>query len=274
MGELAQAAIKHSAPWEGATPEEDDAYNQQVQLGNMEFEGEVARHGGPKIEEYVDADQARLITGIGNWEAMGTYKPLNAGPTDPKGSFKYMLKEMKEKDIEDFEPGIVNAIGASNAQADIWSHEFDHRRYDIKDLSHFLGQEKSVTLHQAFRARTSEEWNTAVRVWLAINQHKFVGQGKTYMDVENNLLGILDSWENELLNVEVNAREERGDNPEDRPDNWIFKGGDLKRDQKEALERRKPHWSLERYVEEYQDRDKQPKKPELTDEQIENMIKG
>jgi hypothetical protein len=235
MGALAQAA-----PWKGATPAENAAYAQQAELGDADFEREVVQQGGPSLEGHVDADRAHTLNTSG-YNVRGIYMPEGEPMSDKeKEHFAPILNEAK---ISEFEPGNAYALGGHNAKPDIWAHEFDHRRQDVEELSPWLGKEKSATLMQAFRADSQEEWYEAVRVWHAYNQGKFQEKGQTLLDVEEHLKGMLDSWGADLVKIEVDARESRGDRPKDQPGRfWGMDKGDLRKDAEEqAAKRAKSH---------------------------------
>lgn len=243
MGALEEAAeeVRYPAPWANASPEEDVAYDKQVKWGNMEFEQAVVEQGGPQLIEHVDADRATMMQ-RGGWNLGGIYVSPDAKPVSMEGRYG---KVLKRAGLTELEQDTVYAVGPERATPDLWAHEFGHRRYEYEDLSHILGEEKSILLHDAFRADTPKEWASAVRFW--DSQYDF----DNMQEAEKHLLKTLESWNDNLIKVEVKANEERGNIAKKRE--GFFTTESHRKDAEEALERRKKSWSLKRYIGEYRE---------------------
>lgn len=242
MGQLEEAAIKYPAPWADATPEEDAAYDKQVQWGNMEFEREVVEQGGPQLIEHVDADRATMML-KGGWNLGGMYNPPDTKPVTQEN--KRYGKVLRRAGLEELEPDTVYAVGPERATADLWAHEFGHRRYEYEGLSSWLGEEKSILLHDAFRVDNPKEWSRAVRFW--DSQYDF----DSMEEAEKHLLRMLDSWGPDLIKAEARANEERGNVAKKRE--GFFTTESHRKDAEEAMERRKKSWSLKKYIGEYRE---------------------
>lgn len=245
MGSLREARVVNEAPWPGATPEEDAAYDQQTHMGNIEFEMDVARHMGPFGREALNVDRAEMVRTKTSWTLKGLYAPSDSNP-DSK-AYAQVLEDTDQK----IEPDMVYAIGPSGAIDSIWTHEFIHRYYDTKDMDLYLGEERTVILHTAFRSNSPDDWESSVRSW-AVEMLKRRDKKKgplTFQKVSDNLKEMLRTWEGRLIKSEVDAAE-RQNIPAKRREpipilgknvtHFIFDS--LKKDSMETLERRKKHW--------------------------------
>ena len=248
MGELQRAAQQYDAPWPDATAEENAAYNQQAQLGNMEFEQEVGARAGPVTAPYVDAERARYIGG-GDYDALGAYtgkrhlEKVEAGTMSDNTVLDQALRRAQEK-------GLYKDMGLENdtayafghgARPDVWGHEFDHRRMEHRDLDPWVGEEKAVLLRQAFYAKDPIQWNDVLESWYAVTQYQ--QDYKSVADIEKNLKDTLTSWSDTLIEQEAKVRKLEGDKPKKRKWAW----DSLYQDAADGYEKRRKQWSLDKY---------------------------
>lgn len=236
--------MPEKAPWPDSTPEEDAAYALQAQLWDMEFEGEVVSQGGPQLQGVVEAERAKLLP-VGNYNLQGMYRGPEAESIMEINRYGPIADALKEKGLEAPGPDTVAAVGASNANTQIWAHEFGHRR----DTQRGGGSERYRLIHDAFRSDTPFEWAAAVNRWYALNKRRWRKNDSinTYADVERDLKENIARSRNSLLQTEVDARESEGDVPIKR-DGW-FTSESLRKDQEEQMERRSKSWSIEKYNE-------------------------
>lgn len=248
MGELQRAAQKYGAPWPNATAEENAAYSQQAQLGNMEFEQEVGMRAGPVVAPYVDADRAKYI-GPKDYNVLGSYtdpehvEKVEAGIMSDNTSLDRILRRAQELGLyEDYEVenDTTYAFGWG-ARPDVWGHEFDHRRIELNDLTPLLGEERAVLLRQAFYARDPIDWKEVLESWYAETKHR--NEYKDYYDVENNLKRALENWKDSFLNQEAKVRKGEGDKPKKRKWAW----DSLYTDAEDQYNKRKKVWSIDKY---------------------------
>lgn len=238
MGQLEEAAvseIQHPAPWEGATPEEDMAYDQQVKFGDMEFESEVAGYMGPYGREALDADRATMLP-KGGWTLLGAHIQPEYG-TDPevKEEFDdYYGKVFDKADVE-MEPDMVYAIGPNNANKQIWAHEFLHRYRHDKGMKALGGEERFIRLFGAYRASTPDQWIQAVDMWRSQTIKR--GESMSLNEAEKHLKRSLDTWQSDFYRIEAEAAERMGERAKTRE--WMFMDtSSLKSDYRELAEGR------------------------------------
>ena len=246
---FAEGGDVESAPWPDSTAKEDAAYALQAQLWDMEFEREVIQQGGPQLAGHVDADRARMLA-VGNWNLQGMYSPPDSKSIMDIEAYGPIADQLRDRNIEP--PGLdtVSAVGASNANPQIWAHEFGHRRDERLSGG---GRERNRLIHDAFRSDDAWEWGAAVNRWYAYNKRRFSkdDQINTFTDVEHHLKEAIANNRNALLQVEADARKEEGDMPMRRE--GMFNAESLYRDQEEQLERRSKSWSLKKYNDLIQD---------------------
>jgi hypothetical protein len=237
--------VPEKAPWPDSTPEEDAAYALQAQLWDMEFEGEVVSQGGPQLQGVVEAERARLLP-VGNYNLQGMYRGPDSESIMEIGRYGPIADKLREKGIEAPGPDTVAAVGASNANPQIWAHEFGHR---LDQQQGGGGRERRRLIHDAFRSDTPFEWAAAVNRWYALNKRRWKNDDSinTYADVERHLKETIASNRNSLLQTEVDAREAEGDVPIKRE--GFFTTESLHKDQEEQMERRSKSWSIEKYNE-------------------------
>ena len=238
MGQLEAAAtpeVEHPAPWEGATPEEDMAYDQQVKFGDMEFESEVGNYMGPYGREALDVDRATMMQ-KGGWTVLG----LNTAPDineDPELRERLDARYGKvfERGGVEMEPDMVYAIGPENANKQIWAHEFLHRYRSDKGMQALGGEERFVRLFGAYRANTPEQWIQAVDMWRSQTIKR--GESMTLQQAEKHLKRTLDTWQSDFYRIEAEAAERLGERPKTR--DWMFMDmSSLKSDYRELAEGR------------------------------------
>lgn len=251
---------RHPAPWPNATPEESRAYSEQASLGDADFEREVVSNAPPQVAPYVDADRATYL-GPESYNLRGFYTPphlyveSDKSPSgkmlNPKvGTKRYSDLMAKYRNtnprLGELEADTVYALG-TGAEPNIWAHEFGHRMMEHEKLSPLMGEERSIQVMQAFYARTPFEWASSVRAWYTLNKRK--QDYENYQQVEDHLLSVIDSWKDTIIDSEVEARKTEGDNPKDRKTFFglIDSGGSLRKDAEEGYEKRKNHWSVDRY---------------------------
>ncbi len=238
MGQLEQAAVsevKHPAPWEGATPEEDAAYNTQVEFGDTEFESEVGTYLGPYGREAVDADRATMLQ-KGGWELRGTFvKPDFDTDEDYRNRVTKRNKKVFEEADEKIEADMVYAVGPENANNRLWAHEFLHRfRGESRALG---GEERFVRLFTAYRAHTADQWFDAVGSWLSMLLED--REALSYREAEKHLKRTLETWNNDFIRMEAEAAEEQGERPKTRKAFFdLMDFSDLKSDYRERAEGR------------------------------------
>lgn len=248
MDDQERVAEQYDAPWEDATTEENAAYSQQAQMGNMEFEQEVGARAGPVVAPYVDAERARYI-GPQDYNLLGAYtdpehtKKVEAGTMSDNTMLDQVLRRAKElglyEDME-LEDDTVYAVG-SGARPDVWGHEFDHRRMALNDLTPIMGEERAVLLRQAFYARDPIEWKQVLESWYAVTKHR--DNYETLEDVEGSLRNALNNWKDTFLDQEARVRKGEGDTPKKRK--WAFDS--LYRDAEEQYQARRKGWSIDKY---------------------------
>lgn len=240
MGALEEAAVsevQHPAPWEGATPEEDMAYDQQVKFGDMEFESEVGNYMGPYGREALDVDRATMMD-TGGWTVLGlnTAKDLGTDPEQREAIEKRYGKVFDRAGIE-MEPDMVYAVGPENANKQIWAHEFLHRFRSDKGMRALGGEERFVRLFGAYRANTPEQWIQAVDMWRS--QTIKPGESMTLMQAEEHLLKSLKTWQSDFIRIEAEAAERQEIRPKTRTAFFdLMDTSSLKSDYRELAEGR------------------------------------
>lgn len=240
---FAEGGDVEKAPWPDSTEAEDAAYALEKQMWDFEFQRAVVDQGGPQLAGYVDPEKARLL-GVGNFNLQGMYSPPDAKSIMDNERYGLITDQLKARNIEPPGPDTVSAVGASNANPQIWAHEFGHRR---DELLHGGGRERNRLIHDAFRSDSPFEWAAAVNRWYAYNKVRFNKDDdiNTFTDVEHHLKEAIASNRNALLQTEVDAREAEGDVPMRRE--GMFQTESLHRDQEDQMERRSNSWSLEEY---------------------------
>lgn len=257
MGALEQARIQQKAPWPNATPEEDAAYDQQVHMGNIEFEQGVADQMGVVGREAIDADRAKLLSG--NWNVRGFTTPSKLADIDKK-KYAPLFRNTKDK----LEPNMHYAVGAEQATNSLWAHEFGHtglnikeRREAVKEISFtesknaqllvkIMGEEQIMRLWDAYRADSKEEWQKAVYFWLDRLLSRGTVKRISMIEAEKRLKKTLGLWEDTFINMEVEAAEEKGIRYKTRrKSEGVPDTGSLKQDYTEAMHHRQKRWYLE-----------------------------
>jgi hypothetical protein len=212
MGQLETAAeVTHPAPWEGATPEEDMAYDQAVKFGDVEFEADIKNYMGPYGSEAIDADRATMLQ-EGGWNIHG----LHVAPeydTDPE--LKEIVDErygpVFEKAGEKIEGDMVYTVGPEYADTRLWAHEFLHRFRNSKEMRALGGEERFVRLFSAYRASTPEQWIGAVDMWRDIVMRRPDSPDSMNLrEAEKHLKKSLDTWKDDFIRIEAEAAEEKG----------------------------------------------------------------
>lgn len=161
-------AGKVKAPWEGSTPEEDEAYALSIGF-NVEFEADIANQMGPYGQSAIDADRADVWHPKDNrkWTLRGHYMP-----DDFYLDMKY-YKFLEQITGEKVKPDKVVTIGADNATKQIWAHEFRHRYVERKRQKEGKGTEFKADmdlerlnrLWDAYRAQDGWQWEDSVYSW-------------------------------------------------------------------------------------------------------------
>lgn len=243
MGELAKAEAKYPAPWEGATAEEDHAYSQQVEFGNMEFEADVRHAMGPVGAEYIDADRARMIRG--SWTLQGLHVPDEFNYDD----------ERYEKTIERYGPvmqradatleaDMVYAVGTHNARPELWAHEFMHRRHTKEDIRFkYQLEETAVRKKMGFRAQTPDQWLRSVETWRSVMLNRQVEndyESISLDEAETHLKNTLETNTKEYLSEETDYLKKGDYVPKTRK--WASDSHSA--DAREALEWRQKSWNI------------------------------
>ena len=236
--------MPEKAPWPDSTPAEDAAYALQAQLWDMEFEGEVVSQAGPQSQGFVDADRARALP-TSNYNVQGLYRPPGAESIMDNERYAPLANEMRAKGIEAPGEDTAAAVGMSNANTQVWGHEFGHRRDEMEGG----GGEKHRLIHDGFRSDTPFEWAAAVNRWYAYNRTRFRRDESvnTYKDVEADLKDAISRRLDSLISTEVSAREAEGDVPIKRE--GFFTTESLQKDQREEAMRRSQSWNLDKYNE-------------------------
>ena len=236
--------MAEKAPWPDSTAEEDASYALAKQLWDMEFEGEVVSQAGPQSAEYVDADRARALP-VGNYNVQGLYRGPDVESITETERYAPIADALAKRGIEPPGPDTASAVGMSNANTQIWGHEFGHRRDEFEGG----GGERRRLVHDAFRSDTPFEWAAAVNRWYAFNKRRFQKDDtiNNYKDIEAHLKKTIESNLDSLINVEVEAREGEGDVPIKRE--GFFNRETLDKDQREEATRRSHSWSIDKYNE-------------------------
>lgn len=99
--------------------ENQPAYRQAVQFGDMEFGHEVKQYLDPQDWKYIDPARASLIEVSREHPGVMGINTFGAG--GPQTFGQHVLKS-----------NMVYALGAENARPELWAHEFRHRnpRFD------------------------------------------------------------------------------------------------------------------------------------------------
>lgn len=241
---FAEGGDVESAPWPDSTKAEDAAYALATQMIDMEFEGNIVKQGGPQLQGVVEADRATLLP-VGTYNVQGIYRPPGGKDIMEAGRYDLIADKLRAKGLEGPEEDSVAAVGAANANDQVWSHEFSHRR----DEQRGGGSETYNLIHDAFRSDTPFEWADAVSRWRSWNRDAFAKDDdiNTYEDVENHLKKAIELRKDSLISTEVEAREGQDAVPVKR-DGW-FNPESLRRDQEEQMKRRSHSWSIKKYNE-------------------------
>jgi hypothetical protein len=250
MGQLQDAKMVYDAPWNDATPEENAAYNTQVQQGNTEFESDVRQQMSPQAAQYVDADRAQFhpsYVGRGNRSTQGAYMPDEfETDQDFQDAMVYKYGDVMQQADMTLAADQVYVFGARNATSETYAHEFEHRRHAKEDIKYsFSDEEPQVRKQIAFRANTPEQWATAVDSWRFIMLGRAPkGTSITLDEAEKHLKNTLKTAENKFLEEETKYLDEKGSRPSSRK--WAIDSHSA--DAREALERRQKSWNLKNSV--------------------------
>lgn len=245
MGALEEA--KYKAPWPDATPEEDLAYSQNVELANTEFEADVRNASPPWVHPYIDADRATLLSTKKPWNIHGFYTPEGTDYSDPDDEYAQAIIERYGKVLQDadaaLEEDTVYAVNPLRANPSLWGHEFTHRQHSKEDVEYWAqSEEKAVRKMQGFYASTPDQWARAVNLWRDyIMRRRDAPNSMSLVEAENHLKDTLKTAESNYIDKEVEHYESKGDKPKERP--WRI--DTLSADARERLERRQRSWNVE-----------------------------
>lgn len=240
---FAEGGDVDSAPWPDSTEAEDAAYALAAQMIDMEFEGNIVKQGGPQLQGVVEADRARMLP-VGTYNVQGLYRPPGAESImEEGGRYGLIADKLRERGLEGPGEDTVAAVGAANANDQLWAHEFGHRR----DHQKGVGSERYRLIHDAFRSDNPFEWAEAVGRWYTWNRRRWADNDNinTYQDVERDLKEQIERSRHTLLGTEVDARKEQGSVPMKRE--GIFNRETLLKDQADQMERRSHSWSIDKY---------------------------
>lgn len=241
MGELETARRQHKAPWPEATEQEDRDYDQGVQLGDTEFETEVAEASAPQNREYVDAERASVVPG--SWNLKGMYIPKTFADDEEfqEESIRRYGKVFQKADAT-LEADRVYAIGAQNARPELWSHEFMHRNNDERGNTYLEPEEFAVRRLNAFRASTPDQWLRSVE----LHRDKMLrrsdsGTSVSLGEAEEQLKKSISMYEDNYIRREAEYAENKGNRAKSR--NWAIDTHSA--DAREAMEHRQKSWNIE-----------------------------
>lgn len=250
-----ESRIPPKAPWEGATPEEDAAYAQSVELGDTEFEREVSAHGGPSIAPFVDADYAKTLNvDSDQWTISGFNIPQRHATSDAQkkaDDFRYgRLMAIADEKIE---ADTVYAVGPGAATNDLWSHEFQHRSKDQrhrsdKDPNYMLAlgswEERDNRRFAGFRASNADQWMDAVESWRDWVMTHGGPKKMNLQEADESLKKSIDIYSRDYIAREAEVLEEKYSHPR-----WKSKYGEVKSnhegDQRDRYESRQKRWNME-----------------------------
>jgi len=181
------------------------------QMGDVEFEMEVAAKTPTFARPYVSADRATFHpwnVGSPGYSLNGSYFPAPLD-SDLTGPYEGVFNEESGVQIE---PDTVYAYGARNANPQLWAHEFTHRAYEKTGKKQvWMTEEEAVRQRMAYMAQTPEEWKRAVELWKGYRESEH-NEEMTYEEADRRMRGNLGNWRSS----DVKARQEQGNRPKER----------------------------------------------------------
>ena len=197
----------NKAPWPNSTPEEDKAYAQSVELGDTEFELEVADYMGPYGREYIDADKYNVTKDPeGMFTLAGMYYQYY---NDVPSHQEYYDAIEKNADIK-LERDNVYVFGTEFSTPRIAAHEFRHRKVETEryggrgELLPEMHHEKRNRLWDVFRADDPASFAEGFDAWAGW-MYEEKGKAHPKSEVYADLLDHIDKYKEVLLNEEVMA---------------------------------------------------------------------
>lgn len=140
-----------------------------VKLGDSEFEIEVADRLGPLSKGVVEADVANYV-GLPTRKRTnleGFYVPPEASERERQNyANKYFTDRTTGKKTYLPFPELDNiyALG-TQANPNLWSHEFRHRYNNMSNYNSFIPEEESNRLDDLITARNKDEWAEGRRLY-------------------------------------------------------------------------------------------------------------
>ena len=175
-----------------------------AEFGDFEFEQQVRAQQGPIGAEAIDADRATFVPATEGVplrrdfaEQYGQDEPYYRDTTGILHGF-YLPDKTPEGDERyanvaavlgaELEADTIYAIGADNANARLWSHEFRHQ--GAQGMT-----EAADRLIDAWRADSKSEWEQVVKNWGAIVEVSEKGAEQDLLEILAEKGGIIASEE-------------------------------------------------------------------------------
>jgi hypothetical protein len=189
------------------TDEEQELYWASVELGDTEFEMEVAEQMGPYGLDKLDASKAEMWD-LAKRGYRGFYAPPGFKEAKNASGIRWMAREAKET----IKPDHVVMMRPEAANPFEWGHEFRHRSVETKRKAGketFLPDmhwEKLNRLWDGYLSRSDSDRKQAVIGW-GDQMYRDTNKRPTLEEAEADLMKNLDENKEKFIDQEAQSKE-------------------------------------------------------------------